>query len=785
MLQPPIYPLSLFQSRRDQEAFQVFLAEVLTVDWERKVCTIRDVQTGLPYQNVSLMPSNHSSYEGTDINMPEDGSKCCCAHIAANAGFLDVVILAWMTSDTNRAQQGISVIGVDDPNLQGWNKRVRGNYRKAYPGQRTVTNSHGYAERQDDGWDRQAADFSREYLDPDTRTWSKTTSREVSYSDARTSFAGPIVRPGAQGLGSETLPSGGTRQVVYLAPGATASDRYVSGKQDIIALVEKTEKIQEFALDHPVPVEVIGNSILDMALGTTADLWGRTIVSATGGVSFDDQSYPVTQNSDMPYTVKDNPKPVGPTTNEGPSPRRRGYIIERSEGTLVGSNVFDPSTYGKILKPVIFPYSKVGRFASNVNSGYLPVNPTTDHAETRVAASAYSNRFTHEGNTTRWDITKEGMLSLEIGSTLPCENIGLDQAGGKSTYEHPHGAGRSVEAHIVGSMKMVVGKNRDEEESIDLQSLGQMVLRLGADDTSLPNAGREIDTQIRGAADQVKQRTLQYWNAGNRKLTTQGDPGSLTAKTAGENVSLRGALDGGMVLRLGARSPKALRRHFMNGYSDGQGLNPWAVGDVKRIDSKSARDVAVYPQGDSNYAFAGHDMTQVGKPRAAQPQLPYWWSGNPVLTSNSSTPYMDQHGLSLDLHLVQDALVRIGKNPGSGQSLLMDLAGGMAAAFGKDNQGRSITASLDGGVELTIGPSQQGKALRIEFTGDVDWVINGHWHVNVTGDTVFESTNLMQIAKNNIYTKAQSQFHTALSQIIHEAPEIAGNQGGSITPVNS
>ena len=127
-----------------------------------------------------------------------------------------------------------------------------------------------------------------------------------------------------------------------------------------------------------------------------------------------------------------------------------------------------------------------GRFGADVSSGYDTVQDSDMHAEARLAASCYSIRFPYEYNTTRLDVTKEGFTSIEIGSTIPKEN---NQFGGD--YEHPHGAGRSLELHAVGSIKAVIGKNRDEEEAIDLQALGQVVMRLGADDTSLPTRGAQ------------------------------------------------------------------------------------------------------------------------------------------------------------------------------------------------------------------------------------------------------------------------------------------------------
>src|SRR5208282_520023 len=152
---------------------------------------------------------------------------------------------------------------------------------------------------------------------------------------------------------------------------------------------------------------------------------------------------------------------------ESITPARRGFIIEKSEGTLVGSNLFDSLTYGFPLTPVLTPYTYDGRFGANFESGYLPV-PAADtlannFVYTRMATSVQSVRFPYEYNTTRWDTTKEGMLLFEVGSSIPKANNPFS-----NTYEYPHGAGRSVEGHLVGSLKLVVGKNLDEEDAIDL-----------------------------------------------------------------------------------------------------------------------------------------------------------------------------------------------------------------------------------------------------------------------------------------------------------------------------
>lgn len=753
---------SVFERDRYEEMLRAFRVEVLTVDWERKTLTVKDLRNGTTYQEVTNFPAHASSFEGTNVDMPEPGSRGIAVPLQSHGGFFEIAILSWIVSDTNRAQGGVATRALDIPGMQGWNKRNRGSFRKAFPGQRTSTTAEGFSEKHDDGWDRLAADLSRDHLDPQRRVHTQITSRTIHYNDGGLSLEGPVNRPGAVGVGTDLLPDGTSHAVVYLAPGATQATRYQQGLPDVTALVERTQKVQEFALDYTVPEEVLGTVLLDTALGVTADPWARTTVQKLGSISYDDQTTLANQTWDHP--TSGSAQSVGPTLSEGPTPRRHGYVLERSEGTLVGSNLFDPSTYGQPLKPVVFPYTALGRFGANVESGYLSVNPSTDHVETRVAASASSVRFPHEGNTTRWDVTKEGFTSFEIGSTLPKEVLAAIPLAG--AYEHPHGAGRSLEGHLVGSLKLVIGKNRDEEDAIDLQALGQTVLRLGADDASLPNVNRTVLTQNRGKNDAVLDRTLQYWDQAHVKLVP-GDAVSLTNKVGAENISLRGAFDGGTVLRFGARNPAALRRHMINGYLDGPGVQAWAPGDPNRLDSKSAGRPA-YAAGDTTYRF--HDLTQAGKSQLDQPQLPYFWSGQPVAN-------MDRHGLSLDMHLVEDALLRIGKNTDSGQSLLLDLAGGLVAALGKDNQGRSITASLDGGVELTIGMNQQGKALRIEFNGDVDWTVAGNFHLNVTGDSIFESASHQHVVKTDIITKAQNQFHVAMVQHLTEAPNLVTNEG--------
>jgi hypothetical protein len=755
-----------FNRTNDRLAYEIFIVEVLTVDYERKVLTVEDVKDGLVYSEISVFPANYSGLTGGDTNMPEQGSIGLAANYSYERGYRQVMILGWVNAQQYPSVDAIASRQISGDRIQGYSDRLRATWRKATPGQKTSSYTGGFSEKVDTSWDRQSAAMDRDKADSDKRQWTQIAGRRVGYDDAGVSYVGSVNRPNttAPTVVPVVLPDGTSDYIVYLQPGSQPSDRYVGGKQDVIPFSENTELIQEYSLDYPVPYEVLQTSLLDTILGTTADPWGRTTVTpAAGNVpAYDNETFTVNQGWDDPYD--DRVSAVGPTLNEGSTPARRAYILERAQGTLVGYNIYDKSTYGYVLKPVLFPYNYNGRFGADVESGYLPVVDSPDHEEARLAASCLAVRFPYEQNTTRLDVTKEGFTSLEIGSTLPKENIPLQ--GG---YEHPHGAGRSLEAHLVGSAKLVVGKNRDEEDALDAQVLGQSVLRLGADDTSLPDSRRSVLTQIRSKGDTPAKRyadgkPVQYW-AKSRLIP--GDAVSLTNKVGGENISVRAAADGGVVLRLGAKNAQSLRRHLINGYADGPGKTAYAVGDSSRVDSKSPGR-PTYGAGDSIYQF--HDLTQAGSPPSANDYPPYSWSGPPVMS-------MDSSGRSLDLHAVMDFLLRLGSNPATGQSLLLDLAGGVVMALGKDLMGRSVTAALDGGIEITILPNAQGKAMRLNIIGDVDVTHQGNLQYHCTGDMVTEATTLRSIVKTDRIETQQKAISASLARDTTEAPDIVNSQG--------
>jgi hypothetical protein len=790
-----MYRPSLTERNRMDEAYAPFTAIVLTADYERKVLTLQDDKTTMVYTEVRTFPAMASSLESTDASMPEPGTKCIAVNLTYSGGFSEVAVVSWLLSNTLGAIDAVAVRGPEG--VGGWTQRRRGTYRKAYPGQKTITTTSGFSEKIDEGWDRLGSDFSRDKVDALRREWTQITSRQVRYSDAGLSFEGPVNRPpgtnpvvSSASIPSPTLMPDGTLQyVMFLNPTAGLQDRYISGTQDVLPIAEKVEKIQEFALDYPVPQEILQTEFLDTILGTTASPAALTsILKANVNVNgtvvqvdYDNETFMINQPWDNPQSLTGTA--VGPTTNEGVTPARRGFMIEKSQGTLVGSNFFDPLTYGSVLQPILNPATYMGRFGADIESGYLPVptNQGPNYPWTRLAASGYSVRFPYEYNTTRWDVTKEGMLIFEVGSSIPKEK---NPFGGG--YEYVHGAGRSIEGHLVGSLKLVIGKDRDEEDALDLQALGQSVLRFGADDCSLPDSNRIVLTQNRGDNDAVEPRRLQYW--AQPKLNGQGDPVSLTNKVMGENVSIRAATDGGVVMRFGARVNTALRRHLANGYQDPQGViyvpPPGASGRVPppgaagqpdtpavpmgfRIDSKSPGR-PTYGAGDSLYQF--HNLANAGAPSTPgyASQFIYQWSGTPV---NS----MDRQGLSIDFHTVRDILIRAGKDTDHGQSLLMDLAGGMVAWFGADTEGRSITATLDGGVQMSIGRNTN-KGLQLDIVGDLNVTVKGNYHLNVTGGIIEECDHYRRTVHTDVVQVAMKVFDMALAEHVTESPNIVNSQ---------
>src|SRR5208282_5932848 len=222
------YPDGPLSRGRAQLSYEIFIGRVLSVDQERIVLTLEDIRDGVVYKEVNIFPSEHSSVEATVVHMPEQFSMCVACHTVYSQGFSQVAIISWITTNVTKALDAIATRPISGTVIQGQSDRLRGTYRKAYPGQKTSSYTGGYTEKIDTGWDRGGYDFSRDRLDPERRQWTQITGRHVGYSDAGLSFRGTVNRPNAANITPAVLPDGSYQYVYYLAPGSQPTDRYMS-----------------------------------------------------------------------------------------------------------------------------------------------------------------------------------------------------------------------------------------------------------------------------------------------------------------------------------------------------------------------------------------------------------------------------------------------------------------------------------------------------------------------------------------------------------------------------
>jgi len=85
-----------FERLKQRMANELYLVEVLSVDYERRVLTIRDLKDSLIYNEVNIFPTSASSTEELDINMPEQGAFGIACNFDFQSGFKFPMIVAWV-----------------------------------------------------------------------------------------------------------------------------------------------------------------------------------------------------------------------------------------------------------------------------------------------------------------------------------------------------------------------------------------------------------------------------------------------------------------------------------------------------------------------------------------------------------------------------------------------------------------------------------------------------------------------------------------------------------------
>jgi len=167
-----------------------------------------------------------------------------------------------------------------------------------------------------------------------------------------------------------------------------------------------------------------------------------------GGKAFTENRIEIFEKSDGILKVSE--------VNSGKDISDQTPFITFLMGTLVGNDKVDCSKYAKVLRPQIYGTST----ATDASLDHLEVSPEDyDHL-----ASCFHLKFNKSRS--QIDIDKEGHLFTFFSS---------------SSNRHPLGAGRSWESYFEGSVKMVIGAENTDNNSLILDTKGAIRATLGSD----------------------------------------------------------------------------------------------------------------------------------------------------------------------------------------------------------------------------------------------------------------------------------------------------------------
>ena len=162
----------------------------------------------------------------------------------------------------------------------------------------------------------------------------------------------------------------------------------------------------------------------------------------------------------------------------GPQPLKT--FITSVDGTLVGNDAFSSggrAQYGKLLRPALF--STPSDTSGNPRLEILE-NTSAGTEKSLAGAKLYRMRRPDGLGELFYSHDKEGHVFLSVpASTSKGSNLG---------------AGRSVEAELKGSAKIVMGGNRRDNESLDLSAQGGFKWGLG----TLTRTKRSLDLTAQG-----------------------------------------------------------------------------------------------------------------------------------------------------------------------------------------------------------------------------------------------------------------------------------------------
>jgi hypothetical protein len=186
-------------------------------------------------------------------------------------------------------------------------------------------------------------------------------------------------------------------------------------------------------------------------------------------------------------------------------------------GTLVGNDPISKdgkSKYGKVLRSVVFSSDN----RKDIIADDVPVENYNGINGEEKLATAFQVKLPN--TKTSLSFNKEGVLEFSLGA---------------STAVYPLGAGRSANIGLLGSLKLVVGKQSSDGKSLIIDTEGGAVINLGAEST----ASRSLDLLLQKGLNIEVKGTDSQRNAARIQLAGNVDTiieGSRYTEIRGDDI---------------------------------------------------------------------------------------------------------------------------------------------------------------------------------------------------------------------------------------------------------
>lgn len=192
-------------------------------------------------------------------------------------------------------------------------------------------------------------------------------------------------------------------------------------------------------------------------------------------------------------------------------------LVTFSLGTLVGNDPVSKdgkSKYGRVLRSVVFSSDN----RNDIITDDIPVENSNGINGEEKQATAFQIKLPN--TKTSLSFTKEGVLEFSLGA---------------SSAIYPMGSGRSANIGMMGSLKLVLGKQASDGKSLILDALGGARIRLGKETTR----GRSLDMLLEQGLNVEIQGTDLQRNAARARIKGNVDlviDGSRYTEIRGDEI---------------------------------------------------------------------------------------------------------------------------------------------------------------------------------------------------------------------------------------------------------